>query len=127
MNLLETEVDLFDYIFRSYIFDDETKHLFELLNEEINMKYIMILDGIINKNEYIFIERDDQYYDLKWRQKRYQALRNVSFFRKKLIETKQITGVDTELYPPIRFTGVHWIEQMSPYSSQEIIKMPINK
>lgn len=49
LNLLETEVDLFDYIFRSYIFDDETKHLFELLNEEINMKYIMILDGIINK------------------------------------------------------------------------------
>jgi hypothetical protein len=127
LNLLETEVDLFDYIFRSYIFDDETKHLFELLDDEIGMKYIMILDDIINKNEYIFMERDDQYYDLRWRQKRYQALRNVSFFQKKLIEAKQITGIDIELYPAIKFTGVHWVEQMSPYSSQEIIKMPINE
>lgn len=124
LNLLETEVDLFDYIFRHYIFDDETKHLFELLNDEIDKKYIMILDGIINKNEYM--ERDDQYY-LKWRQKRYQALRNVSFFQKKLCETKQITGLDIELYPPIRFTGFHVVEQMSPYSKEEIIKMPINE
>lgn len=127
LSLLETEVQLFDYIFRSYIYDDETKHLFQLFNTDIGSKYYMLVDEIINKNEYFLHERDDQHFELKWKQKRYLALSNVPYFQEKLLEAKSITGVDIELSPAIKFSGAHWIEQVSPFSAEEINNMPISE
>ncbi|MDH6374902.1 hypothetical protein M2444_006766 [Paenibacillus sp. PastF-3] len=127
LRLLENEVQLFDYIFRSYIYDDETKRLFELFNIEIDSKYYMLVDEIINKNEYFLHDRDDQHFKLKWKQKRYLALSNVPYFQEKLIEAKSITGVDIELSPAIKFSGVHSIEQISPFSAEEINNIPISE
>lgn len=127
LRLMGTEVPLFDYIFRCYIYDDETKHLFELFNTEIGSEYYMLVDEIINKNEYFLHERDDQHFELKWKQKRYLALSNVPYFQEKLLEAKSITGVDIELSPAIKFSGVHWIEQISPISAEQIYNMPISE
>ncbi|MDR4945311.1 hypothetical protein [Neobacillus cucumis] len=127
LNILETELQIFDYIFRSYIYDDETKHLFELFDTNIDSKYYLLVNDIIDKNEYFLHENDDQHFNLKWKQKRYQALINVPFFQQKLTEAKRITGMDIELSPAIKFSGFHSIEDISPFSSEEIINMPVSE
>ena len=127
LNILENEIQIFDYIFRSYIYNDETKHLFELFDTNIEMKYYLLVNDIIDKNEYFLHEKDDEHFDLKWKQKRYLALINVPFFRQKLTEAKRITGIDIELSPSIKFSGVHSIEDISPFSSEEIINIPVSE
>ncbi|MED5247588.1 hypothetical protein [Priestia sp. LL-8] len=126
-NILKEETSLFDYIFRHYTFDDETKHLFELLNEEIDKDHIALLEMIINEGEYIFHERKDQSYNLKWKQKRYKALSKISLFKNKYMETKKITNIDIELSAAIKPGKSGWIEDISPYTREEIIKMSINE
>ncbi|MGK3722398.1 hypothetical protein ACSLFS_25335 [Priestia megaterium] len=127
LSLFKTEACLFDYIFRHYMFDDETKHLFELLKEDIGETTIILLENIINKGEYIFHEREDESYYLKWKQKRYKALSNIPSFKEKLEDIKQITGIDIELSPAIGPVKAGWIENVSPYSKEEIISMPLNE
>ncbi|MGH1160297.1 hypothetical protein ACQVTW_13990 [Bacillus mycoides] len=127
LGLLTEETHLFDYIFRHYIFDDETKHLFNLLTNEVDEKYVTVLEEIISRGEYIFQERESQLKGLKWKQKRYKALKDVIFFRKKLEEIKRITNIEIELSPAIKTEKAGFVEQLSPYSQEQILKMPLDE
>lgn len=126
-NLLVEKTDLFDYIFRHYIFDEETKYLFNLLTDEIDVKYITLLESIINKGEYIFHEREGQLHQLKWEQKRYKALDNITIFKKKLEQTRKRTNIDIELSPAIKMGEFGFVKQLSPYSQEEILKMSLEE
>lgn len=121
--LLESNTDLFDYIFRNYIFDDETKNIFEIINSKISLKYRKIIMNILDKGEYIKHDWKDDDFELIWMQKRLYSLIKIPYFKKKYQELHKLTGKDVFLAPSMRFSGVHTIEQKSPLTREEIISM----
>lgn len=111
-----------EYIVRYYIFGDEIKHLFESF-DNLDEASIKIIDSIIEKGEYIKHDWEKDEYLLKWKQKRFFALRKIDYFNKKYISLRKTTGNDVELVAPIRFTGVHWVEQKSPLTKEQILQI----
>lgn len=116
----------FDYMVRKYTFDDEIKHIFNKLNDSNTDKEIVdIIDSYISKGAYIKYAEDDSY-DYIWKQKRYEALKNIQYFKDKYNDIKLITGIDVELRAPISIE-CREVSQKSPFKLDEILNMSVDQ
>lgn len=113
----------FDYMIRDYSFDDEIKHIFNKLSKfNTDDKTINIIDNYISKGEYIKYDN----YDEIWKQKRYEALKNIDYFKKKYKDIKLITGIDVELKPALSIE-CRDVLQKSPFKVDEILNMSVDQ
>lgn len=119
--LLQKNKELFNYIIRFYIFDEDIKYLFENLTN-ISQESILLIDEIIDQEEYIRHNFGDDFNNI-WKQKRYNALSNIPYFEKKLCEIRELTKYNAELKPCITIGEVYTVEQKSLISCSDIKNM----
>lgn len=123
LNLVRNKDKTFDYVLRYYIFSDEIKHIFEMLDQSTEADVIRALNAMIDKGEYI---KHDKSTLSQFKLARYNALKGIDYFNNKYQDGKPSTG-SIELVPPLRFSGVHTVKDKSPLSSEDILSLSTNE
>ena len=119
--ILQENKEIFNYIIRFDIFDEDIKFLFENL-KDINERSVSLIDEIIDEEEYIMHDFGNEFNDI-WKQKRYNALSHIPYFAKKLEETKKKTNYNAELKPCIEIGKWYTIKEKSLISCNDIKNM----
>lgn len=105
-------------------FGDELKHLLENL-QDLTDKQRKILNKKIENAVKRHDFKEDSERDIALsKQEIYKALSHDQYFKNLYDEMKKITKKDAELHPAVGKAEARWISWSSPFTKEEIIKMP---
>jgi len=112
---------------KTLYFGDELRHLLENLKNLSDEQREMLNNKIKNAVKTKVFEKNPDLYKALYKQAIYQALSNDPYFKNLYEEMKKITKVDKALHPAIGKVETRWGFGTSPFTKEEIIKMPNNK
>lgn len=108
-------------------FGDELKHLLENLQNLTDEQRETLNEKIENAVKRHDVKEDSERYIALSKQEIYKALSHDQYFKNLYDEMKKITKVDAELHPAVGKVETRWGPGPSPFTKEEIIKMPNDK
>lgn len=112
---------------KTLYFGDELKHLLESLQNLTDKQREALNEKIENAVKRHDFKEDSERYIALSKQEIYKPLSHDQYFKNLYDEMKTITKVDAELHPAVGKVETRWGPGPSPFTKEEIIKMPNDK
>ncbi len=112
---------------KTLYFGDELKHLLKNLKNLTDEQRKMLDTKIENAAKRLDFKEESEKYIALHKQEIYEALSHDSYFKNLYEEMKKITEWDVALHPAIGKVETRWGPGPSPFTKEEIIKMPNDK
>ncbi len=112
---------------KTLYFGDELKHLLENLQNLTDKQREALNEKIENAVKRHDFKEDSERYIALSKQEIYKPLSHDQYFKNLYDEMKTITKVDAELHPAVGKVETRWGPGPSPFTKEEIIKMPNDK
>ncbi|MEW6068786.1 MAG: toll/interleukin-1 receptor domain-containing protein [Nitrospirota bacterium] len=108
-------------------FGDELKHLLKNLKNLTDEQRKTLNEKIENAVKRHDFKEDRERYIALSKQEIYEALSHDQYFKNLYDEMKKITNVDVSLHPVVGKVETRWGPGTSPFTKEEIMKMPNDK